>query len=132
MKNFHVSSRQSQGDQVNNNPSLISELKTLMTGFGDNEHVDNESVQLLEEYVIEYIQNVSILAYKRSKRKGFNEIQLKDLLYVIRNDKKKYYRIPILLSFYETIKKTKKKMDNNFFDKKGINKDIADLVEDNN
>ena len=61
-------------------------------------------------------------------KRGSNEIQLKDLLYVIKNDKKKFYRIPILLSFYETIKKTKNKMEHNFFDKKSLNKEISDLV----
>ena len=59
------------------NPNFSEELKTLMTGFGDNEFPDPESIELLQEYVIEYIQNVSILAYKKSKRKGNNEIQLK-------------------------------------------------------
>lgn len=109
-------------------PIFTNELKVLMTGFGDNDHPDSESVSLLEEYVIEYIQNIAVLAYKRSRRKGSNEIQLKDLLYIIKNDKKKYYRIPILLSFYETIKKTKNKMEHNFFDKKSLNKEISDLV----
>lgn len=109
-------------------PIFTNELKVLMTGFGDNEHPDSDSVSLLEEYVIEYIQNIAVLAYKRSRRKGSNEIQLKDLLYIIKNDKKKFYRIPILLSFYETIKKTKNKMEHNFFDKKSLNKEISDLV----
>ena len=112
-------------------PIFTNELKVLMTGFGDNEHPYSDSVSLLEEYVIEYIQNIAVLAYKRSRRKGSNEIQLKDLLYVIKNDKKKFYRIPILLSFYETIKKTKNKMEHNFFDKKSLNKEISDLVWDN-
>ena len=43
---------------------------------------------------------------------------------------KKYYRVGVLLSFYDTIKKTKKKMDQKFFDKKG-NKDLDDLIDDN-
>ena len=101
-----------------------------MIGFGDSEPVNTESAELLQEYIIEYIQNISMLAYRRSKRKGFNEIQLKDLIYLIRNDKKKYYRVGVLLSFYDTIKKTKKKMDQKFFDKKG-NKDLDDLIDDN-
>lgn len=89
-------------------PNLTQELKSLMIGFGENDNPDSSTVSLLEEFVIEYIQNISILAYKRSKRKNCNEIQLKDLLYIIKNDKKKFYRIPLLLSFYENIKKTKK------------------------
>ena len=79
-----------------------------MYGFGDSEIPDIESIKLLEQYLIEYIQNISILAFKRSKRRGYNEIKLKDLLYVIKNDKKKFYRVPSLLSFYEILKKTKR------------------------
>ena len=114
----------------NENPVFVSDSKSLMIGFGDSEPVNTESAELLQEYIIEYIQNISMLAYRRSKRKGFNEIQLKDLIYLIRNDKKKYYRVGVLLSFYDTIKKTKKKMDEKFFDKKG-NKDYDDLIDDN-
>ena len=82
-----------------------------MYGFGDKESPDNESAELLQEYVIEYIQNISLAAYKRNKRKGSNEISLRDLLYVLRKDKKRYYRIPNLISFYEIAKKAKKKND---------------------
>ena len=114
----------------NENPVFVSDLRALMIGFGDSEPVNTETAELLQEYIIEYIQNISMLAYRRSKRKGFNEIQLKDLIYLIRNDKKKYYRVGVLLSFYDTIKKTKKKMDEKFFDKKG-NKDYDDLIDDN-
>jgi hypothetical protein len=110
-----VSNDSNNGNNININFS--NELRVLMTGFGDNEHPDSDSVALLEEYVIEYIQNISILAYRRSKRKGFNEIQLKDLLYYIRHDKKKYYRIPTLLELFNTLIKTNKKMDHNLFDK---------------
>lgn len=103
-----------------------------MTGFGDVENPDPETVELLEQFLIEYIQNVSVCAFRRSKRKGFNEIQLKDLLYIIRNDKKKFYRVPSLLSFYEILKKTKKKLDSNLSNKKGIKKHLKYLIQENN
>lgn len=100
-----------------------------MYGFGDVESPDNETVELLEQFLIEYIQNISILAYKRSKRRGFNEIKIKDLLYVIKNDKKKFYRVPSLLSFYEILKKTKR-LDSNLT-KKGIRKHLKYLIQEN-
>lgn len=100
--------RDDSDNQNNVLPNFTQELKLLMTGYGDVDNPSTESAELLEEYLIEYLQNLCLLAYKRSKRKNFNEIQLKDLLYIIKNDKKKYYRIPLLLSFYENIKKTKK------------------------
>ena len=91
--------------------NFTNELKGLMYGFGDVENPDPESIELLQDYVIEYIQNIAYAAYRRNKRKGSNEISLRDLLYVLRKDKKRYYRIPNLISFYEIAKKTKKKND---------------------
>ena len=98
-------------DNIDGNINFTNELKGLMYGFGDKETPDNESAELLQEYVIEYIQNISLAAYRRNKRKGSNELSLRDLLYVLRKDKKRYYRIPNLISFYEIAKKTKKKND---------------------
>ncbi len=107
-----------------------SELKTLMYGFGDVENPDPESIDLIEQYVIEYIQNVSLLAYKKSKRRGFNEIKLKDLLYIIKDDKKKFYRVPSLLSFMEILKGAKRKDVNP--NKKGFKKNIKYYVDEDN
>ncbi len=101
-----------------------------MYGFGDVENPENDTIELLENYLIEYIQNIALLAFKRSKRRGFNEIKLKDLLYIIKNDKKKFYRVPTLLSFYEILKKTKKRLDSNL-GKKGIKKHLKYLVKEN-
>lgn len=100
-----------------------------MYGFGDVENPQDESVELVEQYLIEYLQNISLLAFKRSKRRGFNEIKLKDMLYIIKNDKKKFYRVPSLLSFYEILKKTKR-LDSNL-SKKGMKKHLKYLAQDN-
>jgi hypothetical protein len=101
-----------------------------MYGFGDSENPDTESVELLEQYLVEYIQNIALLAFKRSKRRGFNEIKLKDLLYIIKNDKKKFYRVPSLLTFYDILKKTKREDIN--LNKKSMKKHIKYLIEENN
>ena len=120
---FNRSTRRSKVSSTENNSArengednfeginFTNELKGLMYGFGDKETPDMESAELLQEYVIEYIQNIALAAYRRNKRKGSNEISLRDLLYVLKNDKKRYYRIPSLISFYEIAKKTKKKSD---------------------
>lgn len=84
-------------------------VKPLMYGFGDIENPETESLELLEQYIIEYVQNISISAYKKSKNRGFSEIKLRDLILTIKNDKKKYYRVPPLLSFYEGLKKQNQK-----------------------
>ena len=110
--NNSVNNRDNGDDNgIEGNLNFTNELKGLMYGFGDKENPDNETAELLQEYVIEYIQNISLAAYRRNKRKGSNEISLRDLLYVLRKDKKRYYRIPSLINFYEIAKKTKKRSD---------------------
>ena len=120
---YHRSTKRSKTSSTENNSArengednfeginFTNELKGLMYGFGDKENPDSESAELLQEYVIEYIQSIALAAYRRNKRKGSNEISLRDLLYVLKKDKKRYYRIPSLISFYEIAKKTKKKSD---------------------
>ena len=110
-ENNSVNYRDGDENNTDGNINFTNELKGLMYGFGDNESPDNESAELLQDYVIEYIQNIAYAAYRRNKRKGSNEISLRDLLYVLRKDKKRYYRIPSLINFYEIAKKTKKKSD---------------------
>ena len=87
------------------NMSFAADLKHLMFAFGDVENPDPDSLQLLEDYVIEYIQNISINAFRRSKNRGANEIKLRDLVAVVKNDRKKYYRIPPLITTYENFRK---------------------------
>ena len=91
--------------------NFTNELKGIMYGFGDVENPDPESVELLQEYVIEYIQNIAYAAYRRNKRKGSNELSLRDLLYVLKKDKKRYYRIKDLIRFYDNAKSIKKRTD---------------------
>ena len=110
-ENNSINKDNGEDNNFEGNINFTNELKGLMYGFGDKEFPDNESAELLQEYVIEYIQNISLAAYRRNKRKGSNEISLRDLLYVLRKDKKRYYRIPSLINFYEIAKKTKKKSD---------------------
>ena len=100
-----------EGEEFEGAINFTNELKGIMYGFGDVENPDHESVELLQEYVIEYIQNITYAAYRRNKRKGSNELSLRDLLYVLRKDKKRYYRIKNLIHFYENAKSIKKRND---------------------
>ena len=105
------SAHHKEGEEVEVNINFTNELKGIMYGFGDVENPDQESVELLQEYVIEYIQNIAYAAFRRNKRKGSNELSLRDLLYVLKKDKKRYYRIKNLIHFYENAKSIKKRND---------------------
>ena len=100
-----------EGEENEVNINFTNELKGIMYGFGDVENPDQELLELLQEYVIEYIQNIAYAAFRRNKRKGSNELSLRDLLYVLKKDKKRYYRIKNLIHFYENAKSIKKRND---------------------
>lgn len=62
-----------------------------MYGFGDSKEPNKESVQLLEDLVINYMREVASKAADVSKKES-NRIVLNDVLFVIRKDEKKLWR----------------------------------------
>lgn len=55
----------------------------MMYGFGEDMEPRDDTLELMEEYVIEFMNNVTKRSLIRSQRSGFNTIQLRDLLKVI-------------------------------------------------
>eukprot|EP00347_Sterkiella_histriomuscorum_P002568 403367648 len=92
---------------------LKDDLQRMMIGFGENEEPRDDTMELMELYVIEFITNLSRRAMSRSARGGFSTIQLKDLLKVIEDDEKKFLRVPYLLTGIQSmdIKKIQREMD---------------------
>lgn len=85
----------------------------MMIGFGESGEPREDTVELMELYVIEFITNISKRAMSRSQRGGFSNIQLRDLLKVIEDDEKKFLRVPYLLTGIQSmdIKKIQREMD---------------------
>ena len=73
----------------------LSDLKQLMYGFGDSKTPLDETVELLYEYMQEFVLNLSEKALRRSKRResNNNEIKVEDLLYFLQPDNKKSMRV---------------------------------------
>ena len=61
-----------------------------MYGFGEVKNADKETLQLMEEYVIEFLINTCKRADERSKRSGYTQVQLKDLIHIMQQDPVKY------------------------------------------
>ena len=59
------------------------ELKYMMYGFGDAEDPLPGTVDLVENLVVDYIQNIAHRAMEVSERRG--KLQTEDLLYLIRH-----------------------------------------------
>lgn len=81
------------------------ELKYMMHGFGDDPNPYSETVELVEELVIQFITEMTLKALEVGKS---GRISVKDIIFIIRRDKKKYSRVKDLLTMKEQIDKAKK------------------------
>jgi len=52
-----------------------------------------------------------VSAYKKSTLRGYSEIKVKDVLSLIKHDKKMFYRAIKLLSFHEGVSTIRKNME---------------------
>jgi transcription initiation factor TFIID subunit 13 len=67
-----------------------------------------ETVEMLDEIVIEYIRQMTLRAMDVGKS---GKVTLEDIHYLIRRDPKKYGRVKDLLSMSEELKKARKAFD---------------------
>uniref|UniRef100_A0A6B2LV85 Transcription initiation factor TFIID subunit 13 n=1 Tax=Arcella intermedia TaxID=1963864 RepID=A0A6B2LV85_9EUKA len=81
----------------------------MMYGFGDVKNPEDETVNLMQELVFEYIREMTFKASEVASKRG--KIQPEDLVFVIRKDRKKYARAIELLSMNEELKRARKQFD---------------------
>ena len=81
------------------------ELKYMMHGFGDDPSPYSETVDLVEELVIQFITEMTTKAMDAGKG---GRVHVNDIIFLIRKDKKKYSRVKDLLTMKEQIDKAKK------------------------
>merc|ERR1711884_416963 len=84
------------------------ELRCMMYGFGDDQNPYTESVDLLEDLVIEFITQMTQRAMEVGRS---GRVQVEDMLYLVRRDKRKYARVHDLLNMNEELKKARKAFD---------------------
>lgn len=81
------------------------ELKYMMHGFGDDPSPYSETVDLVEELVIQFITEMTVKAMEVGKS---GKVHVNDIIFIIRKDPKKYSRVKDLLMMKEQIDKAKK------------------------
>lgn len=86
------------------------ELRYMMHGFGDDVNPYNESVDMVEDLVIELITEMSVKAMEVGKK---GKIHVDDILFLIRKDSKKYARVRDLLTMNEELKQAKRIFETN-------------------
>ncbi|KAG5684685.1 hypothetical protein PVAND_013902 [Polypedilum vanderplanki] len=84
------------------------ELRCMMYGFGDDQNPFTESVDLLEDLVIEFITEIT---HKASEIGKTGKVQVEDIVFLVRKDQRKYARVKDLLTMNEELKKARKAFD---------------------
>lgn len=84
------------------------ELKYMMYGFGDDPNPYSETIDLVEELVVQFVMEMTQKAMEVGKS---GRVHVNDIIFIIRKDKKKYARVKDLLTMKEQIDKAKKAFD---------------------
>ncbi|OAD61853.1 Transcription initiation factor TFIID subunit 13 [Eufriesea mexicana] len=80
----------------------------MMYGFGDDQNPYTESVDLLEDLVIEFITEMTHRAMEIGRT---GRVQVEDIVFLVRKDPRKYARVKDLLTMNEELKKARKAFD---------------------
>ena len=80
----------------------------MMHGFGDDPNPYTETVDLVEDLVVEFITEMTVRAMEVGKS---GKVHVNDIMFVLRRDHKKYARVNELLRMNEELKKARKAFD---------------------
>ncbi|XP_044757197.1 transcription initiation factor TFIID subunit 13 isoform X1 [Coccinella septempunctata] len=84
------------------------ELRCMMYGFGDDQNPYTESVDIIEDLVIEFITEMTHRAMEIGKT---GRVSVEDIVYLVRKDPRKYARVKDLLTMNEELKRARKAFD---------------------
>ena len=76
-----------------------------MHGFGEDPNPYSETVELVEELVVQFVTEMTLKAMEVGKG---GRVHVNDIIFIIRKDRKKYSRVRDLLMMKEQIDKAKK------------------------
>ncbi|XP_023021374.1 TATA-box binding protein associated factor 13 [Leptinotarsa decemlineata] len=84
------------------------ELRCMMYGFGDDQNPYTESVDIIEDLVIEFITEMTHKAMEIGRT---GRVQVEDIVFLVRKDPRKYARVKDLLTMNEELKRARKAFD---------------------
>jgi len=84
------------------------ELRCMMYGFGDDINPYTESVELLEDVVIEFITQMTQQAMEAGRS---GRVTVEDVLYLVRRDTRKAARVLRLLDMNEELRRARRAFD---------------------
>jgi len=86
--------------------SFLKDLPQMMFGFGDVQDPDPKTVELVQDLVFEFMEEMTYKAQEVSAKPG--KLQTEDLIFAIRKDNKKNARAVELLAMNEELKQARK------------------------
>lgn len=95
-------------DRVKERDFFSKELRCMMYGFGDDQNPYTESVDILEDLVIEFITEMTHKAMSIGRQ---GRVQVEDIVFLIRKDPRKFARVKDLLTMNEELKRARKAFD---------------------
>ena len=84
------------------------ELKCMLYGFGDDKNPYTETVDFLEDLVMEFIQDMTQKAMDIGRP---GRVQVEDIIFLVRKHPRMYARVRELLTMNEELKKARKAFD---------------------
>jgi len=84
------------------------ELRCMMYGFGDDHNPYTESVDMLEDLVIQFISEVALRAMDIGRS---GRVSVEDVMHLVQRDGRKFARVRDLLTMNEELKKARKAFD---------------------
>lgn len=87
---------------------FTKEIRCMLYGFGDEQVPYTETVELLDDLLLQYITEMTLKAMNVGKK---GRVHVEDIVYLIRKDPKKYARVKELLTMNEELKKARKAFD---------------------
>eukprot|EP00850_Spirogloea_muscicola_P010551 SM000062S19937 [mRNA] locus=s62:497736:498656:+ [translate_table: standard] len=85
---------------------MAGAVRLMMYGFGDDPDPAPETVELVEDILVEYITEMIHKAQELGSRRG--KMATEDILFLIRKDSRKFARVKELLAMNEELKKARK------------------------
>ena len=80
----------------------------MLFGYGDDQNPYTESVEFLEDLVIEFITDMTVKAMDIGRQ---GKVQVEDIIFLVRKHPKMYARVRELLTMNEELKKARKAFD---------------------
>mmetsp|Transcript_1429 Transcript_1429/g.2863 ORF Transcript_1429/g.2863 Transcript_1429/m.2863 type:complete len:128 (-) Transcript_1429:443-826(-) len=88
---------------------FTKDLRPMLYGFGDVPNPLPETVELVEELVVDYVTDMMYKAAEGCQTRG--RLTHQDLVFSVRKDHRKYSRCVELLDMHEELKRARKNFD---------------------